>query len=192
MVVSYMRLLGRQFKSTLAPRLPSPPPPSLELKYIGEPTWSVSSLLPPPPPPLRSGPALAAESTTAVETGTEITPKKLHHLLRLAALSPPATAEGEAELLRSLHDHLHFVRAVQSVDTRGVPPLSRIESEVRREELTWEDVTAPHPKHLTAQGGQEWDPMALPKKTVGRFYVVDGKVTEEIDAENEGVPQGMA
>ena len=185
--MAYVRLLGRRLKSTLAPRPPPPPPlPSLEIKHIGEPTWSVSSLL---PPPQRPGSAPVAESTAA-ETDPEITPPKLHHLLRLAALSPPATPEGEAELLRSLHDHLHFVRAVQSVDTRGVPPLSRIESEVRREELTWEDVTAPHPKRLTAQGGQEWDPMALPQKKVGGFYVVDEKVTEEIDVENEGAPQG--
>ncbi|KAF8252427.1 hypothetical protein K440DRAFT_658222 [Wilcoxina mikolae CBS 423.85] len=164
----------RRFNSTVTPDV------SLTLSYLGAPSWSVSSLLPP----------------SSTPTDTTITPAKLHHLLRLSALSPPSTLAAETSLLNSLHNHLHFVRAVQEVDTTDVPPLSRIEDEVSREEITWKAVNARGKKaydrewRLGEQGDVEWDPMSLPKKKVGGFYVVDEKVTDELDVENEGIPVG--
>jgi hypothetical protein len=125
---------------------------------------------------------------------TTVTPAKLHLLLRLSALSPPSTPAAETSLLNSLHNHLHFVRVVQEVDTTDVPPLSRIEDEVSREEITWKAVNARGKKayerewRLGEQGDVKWDPMSLPKKRMGEFYVVDEKVTDEMDVENKGIP----
>lgn len=41
---------------------------------------------------------------------------------------------------------------------------------------------------LGEQGDVKWDPMSLPKKRMGEFYVVDEKVTDEMDVENKGIP----
>ncbi|KAL2073561.1 hypothetical protein VTL71DRAFT_10887 [Oculimacula yallundae] len=80
---------------------------------LSKPSWSVRSLLPPESAP----------------PSTEITPKKLHHLLRLSALPLPKTPEEEASMLATLHSQLHFVKNIQDVDTEGVEPLQSIRDE---------------------------------------------------------------
>jgi Asp-tRNA(Asn)/Glu-tRNA(Gln) amidotransferase C subunit len=59
----------------------------------------------------------------------EITPAKLHHLLRLSALPLPKSPKEEAEMLKTLHSQLHFVKDIQKVDTEGVEPLQSIRDE---------------------------------------------------------------
>jgi Asp-tRNA(Asn)/Glu-tRNA(Gln) amidotransferase C subunit len=59
----------------------------------------------------------------------EITSTKLHHLLKLSALPLPATPEEEARLLSDLRSQIHFVRELQSVDTKDVEPLVAIRDE---------------------------------------------------------------
>ncbi|CAI7573874.1 unnamed protein product [Penicillium manginii] len=81
---------------------------------LSEPTWSVRSLLP------DSASQLSAPS---------ISPKQLHHLLRLSALPPPATPEEERSMLQTLESQIHFVKEMQSVDTTGVEPLRSIRDE---------------------------------------------------------------
>ncbi|PMD22699.1 hypothetical protein NA56DRAFT_678803 [Hyaloscypha hepaticicola] len=76
-------------------------------------TWSVRSLLPDPNAP----------------PSEEITPAKLHHLLRLSALPLPTSPKEEAEMLKTLHSQLHFVKDIQKVDTEGVEPLQSIRDE---------------------------------------------------------------
>jgi Asp-tRNA(Asn)/Glu-tRNA(Gln) amidotransferase C subunit len=95
----------------------SSPPPRHNLVEIDDllsrPSWSVRSLLPDPDVP----------------PSEEITPAKLHHLLRLSALSPPKSPEEEAQMLKILHSQLHFVKDIQKVDTEDVEPLQRIRDE---------------------------------------------------------------
>ncbi|KAI1428042.1 hypothetical protein F5Y12DRAFT_104714 [Xylaria sp. FL1777] len=80
---------------------------------LSQPTWSVRSLLPP----------------AATPQAPSIPPKTLHHLLRLSALPQPRTADEESQMLATLSSQLHFVRAIQGVDTTGVAPLRAIRDE---------------------------------------------------------------
>jgi Asp-tRNA(Asn)/Glu-tRNA(Gln) amidotransferase C subunit len=89
---------------------------------LSKPTWSVRSLLPDP----------------AAPPSEEITPEKLHHLLRLSALPLPKSPEEEAEMLKTLHSQLHFVKDIQKVDTEGVEPLQSIRDET---EEGFKDIT---------------------------------------------------
>ncbi|KAI0432888.1 hypothetical protein F5Y09DRAFT_300671 [Xylaria sp. FL1042] len=90
----------------------SPNPTSADLTpLLSRPTWSVRSLLP------------------QDASQTSITAKTLHHLLRLSALPLPRTAAEEAQMLSTLSSQLHFVRAIQSVDTTDVTPLRAIRDE---------------------------------------------------------------
>ncbi|KAH8778810.1 hypothetical protein F5883DRAFT_600802 [Diaporthe sp. PMI_573] len=77
-----------------------------------KPTWSVRSLLPSSPP-----------------SAEEVTPATLYHLLRLSALPPPRNGAEKDRMLGTLRAQLHFVRDIQSVDTRGVEPLRSIRDE---------------------------------------------------------------
>ncbi|CAG8975240.1 hypothetical protein HYALB_00011940 [Hymenoscyphus albidus] len=81
--------------------------------FLSTPSWSVRALFPDPTTPLKQ----------------EITPKQLHHLLRLSALPQPKSPDEEAEMLKTLHTQLHFVRDIQSVNTEGVEPLQSIRDE---------------------------------------------------------------
>ncbi|KLU91875.1 hypothetical protein MAPG_10824 [Magnaporthiopsis poae ATCC 64411] len=105
---------------------------------LSRPTWSVRSLLPPeptPPPQTTSPPptttttAATTTTTTTTTPDTTITPSHLHHLLRLSALPLPSSPHDENVMIHTLQSHLHFVRAVQAVDTRGVAPLRSIRDE---------------------------------------------------------------
>src|SRR3954454_3409908 len=80
---------------------------------LSKPTWSVRSLLP----------------DSSNPPAQEITPQKLRHLLHLSALPQPKSPVEEAEMLKTLHSQLHFVRDIQSVDTEGVEPLQSIRDE---------------------------------------------------------------
>ncbi|KAI3327992.1 hypothetical protein HD806DRAFT_345112 [Xylariaceae sp. AK1471] len=82
---------------------------------LSQPTWSVRSLLPP--------------STSTPTQSTPITPQTLHHLLRLSALPNPQTPAEESQMLATLSSQLHFVRAIQSVDTTNIMPLRAIRDE---------------------------------------------------------------
>ncbi|KAI1330529.1 hypothetical protein F5Y16DRAFT_336708 [Xylariaceae sp. FL0255] len=103
-------------------RVPPPTPttnlsPSELSSLLSKPTWSVRSLLP--------------TSTTSIsETTTPtVTPQTLSHLLRLSALPQPTSKTEEAEMLATLTSQLHFVRAIQGIDTTNITPLRVIRDE---------------------------------------------------------------
>ena len=169
---SILGALGRRHRSTYSPAPKRIPIADIDQSLFKTPTWSVTELLP-------------EEGAPVDKT---ITRTKLNHLLRLSALPPPANAYHEEKLLTALHDHLHFVRAAQLVDTYGVSRLARIEDEVDRKPLEWADILAADDDTVPDMGRIEWDPMALPRRKVGGFYVVDGKVTEELDVEEDAIP----
>jgi Asp-tRNA(Asn)/Glu-tRNA(Gln) amidotransferase C subunit len=146
---------------------------------IGTPNWSVRSLLPNPaskPPP-------------------SITPKELHHLLRISALPQPANQEEEQSMIDTLESQIHFVKEIQLVDTTGVEPLARIcdESsdavnehtigiEKLKEALAKEHVSGRRGKIQRIVGvkndrpdGTAWDGNALASatKTKGKYFVVE-------------------
>lgn len=91
-------------------------------KVFASPSWSVRALLP------TSSPSSSSPTPRDIDA-TKISPKTLHHLLRLSSLPPPSTPEEESALLDTLHTQLHFVRAIQAVDTTGVAPLTSIRDE---------------------------------------------------------------
>ncbi|KAI1753860.1 hypothetical protein F4782DRAFT_73081 [Xylaria castorea] len=92
-------------------------PPDLLASLLSRPTWSVRSLLP------------SSDSPTPSQSTTTITSKTLHHLLRLSALPAPQTPKEKSQMLATLSSQLHFVRAIQGVDTAGVAPLRVIRDE---------------------------------------------------------------
>lgn len=173
---SFLRIF-RRYNSTNTKSLP----PSIT-SLLATPTWSVRSQLPDPktPDPIAE---------------RELTSEKLHHLLRLCALPPPETLEEETKLLKTLREHLHFVRAVQSVDTMGVEPLHRIEDEVAEAQkvITWEDIMGAEEKldkdGVGDMGSIKWDPMSLvgeERKRAGvGMYVLDAAAVEEDAVEDE-------
>lgn len=88
---------------------------------LATPTWSLATQLP----------TLSSQGSDPLET---ITRAQLHHLLRLAALEPPAAdSPDEHDLLRTLSAQLHFVRQVQAVEIpAGVEPLRAVRDESAR------------------------------------------------------------
>ena len=114
-------------------------------RLLESPTWSVRSLLPPgnlrkeqTPSPAETSIGAEEASTVDAPSGSaaapdtledEITPQKLHHLLRLSALPLPRSAEEESRLLHDLRSQVHFVKHLQSVDTSDVEPLVAIRDE---------------------------------------------------------------
>ncbi|KAI6092817.1 hypothetical protein F4821DRAFT_253565 [Hypoxylon rubiginosum] len=153
---------------------------------LSKPTWSVRSLLP------------SSSSSASTESATTITPKTLHHLLRLSALPQPSSAEEEAQMLFTLESQLGFVRAVREVDTTGVEPLRAIRDETAqgvreqtigleqlRETLAKEDVVghARRPRRRRQRNGtgekenidaevEGWDVLSGASETAGRYFVV--------------------
>jgi len=103
---------------------------------LEKPTWSVASLMPP------------------VDLDkSEITREKLHHLLRLSALPPPANKHEESEMMETLAQQIHFVKEIQKVDTTGVEPLVAIRDET---------VDAQHERQFTKESLAEF--LALEEK----------------------------
>ena len=83
-------------------------------KVLAEPSWSVKSLL---------------EQKDEQNPAQPVTRKQLHHLLRLSALPMPKSAVEESRMIATLESQLQFVRAIQSVDTKGIAPLAAIADE---------------------------------------------------------------
>jgi hypothetical protein len=123
--------------------------------------------------------------------------------LRLSALEPPKTSEEEESMLRTLADQLHFVRAVQAVDTTGVEPLRALrdetfeaEAEVERdistqceEAMGKEEVLGKFYKRIRRKTDMEvadgerdvvpdWNPVEIAERRVGKFFVVERKKEE--------------
>ncbi|KAL1635590.1 hypothetical protein SLS56_001643 [Neofusicoccum ribis] len=149
---------------------------------LSKPTWSVKSLLPADPH--------TADAPT-------ITPKQLRHLLNLSALPEPRDEEEEARMLKTLRSQLHFVRAIQEVDTKDVPPLRAIrdetdaaEEEIRislgslKEALAEEEVRGKHFKRIQRKeglvdtaGAEDWDVLGHAERKTGKYFVVDSGKT---------------
>lgn len=146
---------------------------------LGAPNWSVRSLLPNP----------------ASKPPSSVTPKQLHHLLRISALPQPVDKEEEQSMIDTLESQIHFVKEIQLVDTTGVVPLARIRDESSaameeamigiehlREALAKEKVSGrrrsiqriPGEKNSTPDG-TAWDGNALGSatKTKGKYFVVE-------------------
>ena len=145
---------------------------------LEKPSWSVKSL---------------AEPHNNTDTTTKITQKQLHHLLRLSALQLPKDEEEEAKMIQTLESQLHFVQAIQSVDTTGIEPLQSIRDETKEAEkenlitletmqpdLEKEEVVG-HSRRIRRKRDlpvetkekQDWDPLARAPKTFGRYIVVE-------------------
>ncbi|OJD31806.1 uncharacterized protein BKCO1_4400067 [Diplodia corticola] len=149
---------------------------------LAQPTWSVKTLLP-----------AEAQPTDA----PDITPKQLRHLLNLSALPEPRDTVEEARMLKTLRSQLHFVRAIQEVNTEGVSPLRAIRDETRavedetkislhslKEALDQEVVRGKHYKRIErkegpvdTKGAEDWDVLAHAERKVGRYFVVDSGKT---------------
>ncbi|KAI9757493.1 MAG: hypothetical protein M1815_001020 [Lichina confinis] len=166
------RLLSRRCQHNQAPEEPE------QSTLLRQPSWSVRSLLP---------------STSATGENADISSTQLHHLFRLSALPPPATADDEKKIMSTLSAQLHFVREVQSVDTTGVEPLRSIRDETpeayRETEVTLETVQPFLGKEeirgwnrrirrkkdaiLEENEAEGWDVLGHASRTVGRYFVVE-------------------
>ncbi|RHZ43135.1 uncharacterized protein CDV56_101283 [Aspergillus thermomutatus] len=146
---------------------------------LAKPSWSVKSLLP---------------SESAIES-TTVTPKQLHHLLRLSALPQPVSKEEEDAMLRTLESQIHFVKEIQSVDATGVEPLQAIRDEspeaIQENTIGLEQLKEAMSKERVVgrsrrihrvesarndrPDGDAWDGNALgyASKTKGKFFVVE-------------------
>ena len=149
------------------------------------------------------------ESVTTPRPDQEVTREKLHHLLKLSALPLPKSQAEESRLLSSLRSQVHFVKAIQSVDTTDVKPLVAIRDETAEaaEEQTvglkdlqaWLDVEEKVGQNGTVRrskfekdskegkiGKGTWDPFQLgvgseegSGRRVGRWFVVKKAKKEE-------------
>lgn len=158
--------------------------------YLRKRTWSVRSLLPNPNQP----------------PSKEITPQKLHHLLRLSALPQPKDLAEEASMLKILHDQLHFVKDIQTLDTEGVTPLQSIRDETEegikevtiglkelkaalaKEDLVGKVSRRPRRRKETVDGKgvEDWDVLGPAGEKIngpgGKFFVVRSGKSKEADA----------
>lgn len=146
---------------------------------LAKPSWSVKSLL---------------ETDRQPSPESTITQKQLHHLLRLSALPLPKSLEEEAKMIKTLASQLHFVKAIQSVDTSGVRPLQVVRDETaeaeKENEITMESLRDVFAKEETVpgktrrirrrtdmpidtEGVEDWDALAQAPKKIGRYFVVD-------------------
>jgi aspartyl/glutamyl-tRNA(Asn/Gln) amidotransferase C subunit len=162
------RALRPQAYSTTAPK-----PINIEA-LLSKPSWSVKSL----------------QAPHEGKDKTKISQKQLHHLLRLSALPLPKSPEEEAKMISDLESQLHFVEAIQAVDTTGIEPLQSIRDETlaaqreaefdmesMKEELAKEEVIG-HSRRIRRRESpvpntQDWDPLERAPTKVGRFIVVD-------------------
>ncbi|OAA79534.1 DUF726 domain protein [Akanthomyces lecanii RCEF 1005] len=144
-------------------------------KILAQPTWSVRSLL-------------ADSDASPAET---ITSAQLHHLLKLSALPLPKSEEEEASMIATLQSQLHFVKAVQRVDTTGLEPLQAIRDETeggRREsaiglddlqEALAKETRVGHykrprrVKEKIESEAENWDALSTASKKAGKYFVVE-------------------
>ncbi|KAI4126536.1 MAG: hypothetical protein LQ338_003692 [Usnochroma carphineum] len=148
-----------------------------------EPTWSLRDLISPDPKSSAPNPT--------------ITPRELHHLLRLSALPLPKSPNEEQKMLKDLQSQLQFVRAIQNIDIpESVQPLQSIRDEteeaMREHEFTVESLAGEFGKEEVVgkrgrirrrkrdekeqrdgKGREEWNPWKLAPRTVGRYVAVD-------------------
>ncbi|KAF2460565.1 hypothetical protein BDY21DRAFT_279887, partial [Lineolata rhizophorae] len=141
---------------------------------LGEPTWSVRTLLP----------------SSSIDASL-VSVKTLRHLRRLSALPPPSKDE-EAEMLETLKSQLHFVNEIRKVDAAGVAPLRSIRDETCDEmdeislgdmsdALAAEEVIGRHHKRIRRKLGtsterqisRHWRPVDLTERKVGSYFVVE-------------------
>lgn len=100
-------------------------------------------------------------------------------------------------MLQTLRSQLHFVRAIQEVDTKDVPPLRAIRDETRvaedenkisvsslKEALEQEEVRGKHYKRIQrkegpvdTKGAEDWDVLAHAERKAGKYFVVDSGKT---------------
>jgi Asp-tRNA(Asn)/Glu-tRNA(Gln) amidotransferase C subunit len=153
-------------------------------ELLRTPTWSVESLLPP-----------KAKAPNA----PIISPRQLHHLLRLSALPLPGSPQEEKKMLDTLAAQLHFVGEIQSVDTTGVEPLRAIRDETAAAEkeqtitldtmknaLAQEQVIGKHYKRIQrktapadAKAVEDWDVLGSAERKSGQFFVVESERPQE-------------
>jgi len=147
-------------------------------ELLATPSWSVKSLL---------------DTHKKPASDPTITQKQLYHLLRLSALPLPKSTEEEQEMIKTLESQLHFVQAIQSVDTTGLEPLRSIRDETKQaekenavtlesmnEELSNEEVVG-HSRRIRKKKSaavemdklNNWNPLALASKKIGRYIVVE-------------------
>ncbi|KAJ6781305.1 hypothetical protein PWT90_07083 [Aphanocladium album] len=144
-------------------------------KILAQPSWSVRSLL-------------AENDGSPAET---ITSSQLHHLLKLSALPLPKSEQEEASMIATLQSQLHFVKAVQRVDTTGLEPLQAIRDETdegRREgticlkdlkEALAKEARVGHhkrPRRIKDKidsEAEKWDALSTASKKAGKYFVVE-------------------
>ena len=161
--------IQRRFNHTPQPQNlsadPSPKDPSEFKTILSKPSWSVKSLLP---------------STSKTSSGpSNITNKQLYHLLRLSALPLPSSEAEETAMVEDLESQLHFVRAIQDVNTEGVEPLRAIKDETRVAESEGEIGL----EELRAEFEEE--------EVVGRRGRIRRRRAAGIDAGEKGVKKAM-
>lgn len=171
--------LSRPMSSTSAP--------TTARDILSQPTWSVRSLIPNETEPATAG---VADKET-------VTPAELRHLLKLCALPLPKTPAEEQDMISTLQSQLHFVRAVQRVDTTGVEPLRSVRDEtdeaVREatvgldtlRALLDDEVRVGHyqrpkrrvdaDKNKGPNEAEDWDALSTASTRAGRFFVVQTK-----------------
>lgn len=158
------------------------PSSSTAAKILAKPTWSVASL--------------AAAPSEGSETN-KITSKQLRHLLRLAALPQPKDDAEEQTMIATLQSQLHFVDAVQRVNTDGVEPLSAIRDETKqgvqertitldslRDVLSKESLVGHYKrpkrvKETVTSEAENWDALSTASKKAGKYFVVEAKKAEQ-------------
>ncbi|KYK55739.1 hypothetical protein DCS_07703 [Drechmeria coniospora] len=115
----------------------------------------------------------------------------LHHLLRLAALPRPSSQTHEDAMIAMLQSQLHFVRAVQRIDTTSVAPLSAIRDEtdaaigentvglddlrhaLAEEELVGHYKRPRRIRHQVRSDAEKWDALSTASRKAGKYFVVE-------------------
>lgn len=153
--------------------------------FFSAPAWNIRGLF-----------SHCSDVSTSPDFAIDVSPAKLHHLLRLSALPPPLAEAEETRMLQDLARQIHVVRQIQLVDEAGIEPLARLEDETveakkenqvnletMKEELNreiwrgrWNRRVLG--KQLPATGDRrsegEWDVLRQAQKRIGRFFVVEG------------------
>lgn len=129
---------------------------------LSRPTWSVRSLLPP---------------DDGDNGAPAITPRQLHHLLRLSALPLPSSPAEEASLLAGLRQQLGFVRQLRETALpEGLAPLAAVRDEtlaaVGEAAFTVDDVEEVLRREVVV--GRNRRPRRRKGKGEGRLRVSDG------------------
>ncbi|KAL9004835.1 MAG: hypothetical protein Q9188_002353 [Gyalolechia gomerana] len=132
------------------------------------------------------------------ETPPTVSPKELHHLLRLSALPLPKDITEQEKMQKDLQSQLQFVRAIQKIHIpEHVEPLQSIRDEteegMKEREYTVESLADEFEKEeVVGKRGrirskksvgvdkkaerteaEQWDPLALAPRTVGRYVAVN-------------------